>query len=572
MRGERNLKKSVVVFFCMLLFSMLLCLTASAEDTVKVKYNGTLDFDSANSVYQMVNQERSSRNLTKLVSNAQLQSEAMSRAVELAAYYSHTRPNGEKGSLIISNRKGWYGENIAVGYTSSEAVMTGWMNSEGHRANILNTKYTQIGVGCFWHNGIYYWVQLFNGNTTSGTLSTGTLNVVAEVDVLPSFLNLFVRQKTSTSSTFSLNENATKEIYAASKNAGWSSGSLILRADSPALSWSSTGGIAVNSNQTSVSVQGQSAGAAFVTVSCGSQTATASITVEHVPGTLSCTGGQSCTVCGKLLVAAPGHKPGKAATCTQGQSCTVCGILLKTALGHNYTAATCQTPAICTRCNNVKAGYSAHKWSSWNTISKATIYAAKKQSRKCSVCGTTEQRTVGTKLQQVTLVRFTKKASTLLAGKSATLKVSVSPANAANTSVVWSSSHTKYATVSQKGVVKAKTAGAGKSVTITAKAADGSGKKVSCVIKIKGAVKKIKLKASQSTVKAGKSVKIAATVTVGKGGSKSLKWTSSNTKYATVNSKGVVTAKKAGKGKTVTITAKAKDGSGKKAAVKIKIR
>ena len=61
-------------------------------------------------------------------------------------------------------------------------------------------------------------------------------------------------------------------------------------------------------------------------------------------------------------------------------------------------------------------------------------------------------------------------------------------------------------------------------------------------------------------------------MSVGKGGSKALKWSSSNKKYATVTSKGVVSTKKAGKGKIVTITAKAKDGSGKKASVKIRIK
>src|SRR3546814_6592675 len=56
-----------------------------------------------------------------------------------------------------------------------------------------------------------------------------------------------------------------------------------------------------------------------------------------------------------------------------------------------------------------------------------------------------------------------------------------------------------------------------------------------------------------------------------KAANKALTWSSSNKKYASVNSKGVATMKKAGKGKTVTITAKAKDGSGKKASIKFRI-
>jgi len=51
------------------------------------------------------------------------------------------------------------GENIAWGYDTSEAVVNGWMNSEGHRSNILNGNYTDIGIG--YNNG--YWVQNFGG-------------------------------------------------------------------------------------------------------------------------------------------------------------------------------------------------------------------------------------------------------------------------------------------------------------------------------------------------------------------------------------------------------------------------
>ena len=83
--------------------------------------------------------------------------------------------------------------------------------------------------------------------------------------------------------------------------------------------------------------------------------------------------------------------------------------------------------------------------------------------------------------------------------------------------------------------------------------------------------KKIKLKSAKTKVKAGKKVTVKATVTPTKQVNKKLTWKTSNKKYATVNSKGVVTTKKAGKGKTVTITAYATDGSGKKATCKIKI-
>lgn len=162
----------------------------------------------------------------------------------------------------------------------------------------------------------------------------------------------------------------------------------------------------------------------------------------------------------------------------------------------------------------------------------------------------------------------------LAAGKKVKLSLKVTPSNAANKAVTWKTSNTKYATINNSGKLTLKKAGAGKTVTVTATAKDGSGVKATFKVKImKHAVKKVKLKASTKTVKAGKTLKIKATVsTTGKNANKTLKWTSSNTKYATVSKKGVVKAKKAGKGKKVTITATATDGSNKKAKIKIKIK
>lgn len=189
------------------------------------------------------------------------------------------------------------------------------------------------------------------------------------------------------------------------------------------------------------------------------------------------------------------------------------------------------------------------------------IEAAKKALKKAPV---------DVKVRKITVNGISKK---IAAGKKIKFTANVTPSNATNKKVTWTSSNSKYATVSSAGKVTVKKAGAGKTVKITAAAADGSGQKAVYQIKImKNAVKRIDLKAAKS-VKAGKKLKVKATVkTTGKSANKTLKWTSSNTKYATVNSKGKVTAKKAGKGKTVKITAAATDGSGKKKTIKIKIK
>ncbi|MCI8490493.1 MAG: hypothetical protein HFJ04_09710 [Lachnospiraceae bacterium] len=192
--------------------------------------------------------------------------------------------------------------------------------------------------------------------------------------------------------------------------------------------------------------------------------------------------------------------------------------------------------------------------------------AKAKEGLKVKVEGGTNQEV------KVSSIKLSAASKKIAAGKKVTVKAAVSPATASNKTVTFSTSNKKYATVSAKGVVTTKKAGAGKTVTITAQAKDGSGKKASIKIKImKGVVKKIKLKAAK-TVKAGKKVTVKATVTATKNANKTLVYSVNNKKYASVNIKGVVTAKKAGKGKTVTVTAKSTDGSNKKATVRIRIK
>lgn len=159
----------------------------------------------------------------------------------------------------------------------------------------------------------------------------------------------------------------------------------------------------------------------------------------------------------------------------------------------------------------------------------------------------------------------------IAAGKRIQLTAAVSPNNANNKKLKWTSTNPKVATVNQNGLVVVKRKTGGKTVVITAKATDGSGKKASWKIKsMKGVVKKIKL-SGKKKVKAGKALKLKAKIKATKGANKKLKWTSSNTKYAIVNGSGKVKTLKAGKGKKVKITAQATDGSGKKKSITIKI-
>lgn len=171
-------------------------------------------------------------------------------------------------------------------------------------------------------------------------------------------------------------------------------------------------------------------------------------------------------------------------------------------------------------------------------------------------------------------IKLTAPSAKLAAGKKVKLTATISPANAVNKSLKWTTSNKKYATVDKKGNVTLKSAGAGKKVTITATAKDGSKKKAAYKITImKHAVKSVKIKASTKSIKAGKSLQLKTVIkTSGKKVNKTLAWSTSNKKYATVDKKGKVKTKKAGKGKRVTITAKSTDGTNKKATIKLKIK
>ena len=160
----------------------------------------------------------------------------------------------------------------------------------------------------------------------------------------------------------------------------------------------------------------------------------------------------------------------------------------------------------------------------------------------------------------------------IAAGRRVQLKAAVAPSNATNKGVTWTSSNKKVATVNANGVVTFNKKAGGKKVVITATAKDGSKKYAKITLTcMKGSVKRIKLSGT-TTVKAGKTTKVKATVTTQNGkANKSVVWTSSNTKLATVDRYGKVKTVKGKKG-TVTITAKAIDGSGKKSTIKIRIK
>lgn len=119
----------------------------------------------AKQVVSLVNAERKKAGLSPLTMKENISAAALVRAKETKTSFSHTRPNGSSFSTALTEQgvkfKG-SGENIAWGQKTPKQVMNAWMNSSGHRANILNKNYTSIGVGYYVDSsGTPYWTQLF---------------------------------------------------------------------------------------------------------------------------------------------------------------------------------------------------------------------------------------------------------------------------------------------------------------------------------------------------------------------------------------------------------------------------
>ena len=138
--------------------------TAPAPTKAPVNNTNTGINSYADQVLQLVNQERAKAGLSALTTNSTLKAAADVRAQETVQSFSHTRPNGTTFSTVfkefgISYRTS--GENIAYGQKTPQEVVTAWMNSPGHRANIMNANFGKLGIGVYQKNGVIYWSQLF---------------------------------------------------------------------------------------------------------------------------------------------------------------------------------------------------------------------------------------------------------------------------------------------------------------------------------------------------------------------------------------------------------------------------
>ncbi len=138
----------------------------SGRNDVVTDFSGGDNSGYAYEVVELVNKVRAENGVGSVSTTSELMRTAQIRAEETTVLFQHTRPDGSSCFTAFDQNGVRYrtaGENIAAGQMSPAGVMQSWMNSPGHRANILNPDFNHIGVGCYQANGGYgiYWTQCF---------------------------------------------------------------------------------------------------------------------------------------------------------------------------------------------------------------------------------------------------------------------------------------------------------------------------------------------------------------------------------------------------------------------------
>ena len=175
---NRLAKKIAAAVFC-LVMTVSMCMGVSVKAaTSSVTVTGTCDYTEANAVLAKLNALRESLGLDDLVLDSTLQTCAMKRAAEIQISFSHTRPDGTECFTIMSPY-GYDayagGENIAMGQNDADEVMNDWTNSSGHYANMTNSIYKSVGIGCFYTDGgDISWVQIFSSKKGDAVSKSGT--------------------------------------------------------------------------------------------------------------------------------------------------------------------------------------------------------------------------------------------------------------------------------------------------------------------------------------------------------------------------------------------------------------
>lgn len=141
------MKKLLRTLFVVAFLGIMMSMTGFAQNNTEAE------------VIAKVNEIRVANGLNTLRYDASLEASADVRADELTARFSHTRPDGS--DWYTANPDLMYGENLADGYNTADAVVNAWMASPEHKANILKSDFTTVAVSTAVKNGKTYWAQEF---------------------------------------------------------------------------------------------------------------------------------------------------------------------------------------------------------------------------------------------------------------------------------------------------------------------------------------------------------------------------------------------------------------------------
>ena len=157
------MKKIALIVAAAFLVAIMSFATASAA-SARGQKEDTAKFPAE--VLRLVNVERARVGLQPLKFADDLAASALIRAREIPIKFSHTRPNGSKCFTAMPQIGHILGENLAGGQRTPKQVVEAWMNSETHRANILNKSFRELGVVYYYQSNSkykHYWVQHFRG-------------------------------------------------------------------------------------------------------------------------------------------------------------------------------------------------------------------------------------------------------------------------------------------------------------------------------------------------------------------------------------------------------------------------
>ncbi len=279
---KKTQKKFIAILLILAILSSLITVPVIASESVTVTITGTRNYDKANEVFTLVNQERTNEGVSEISLDKSLCDYAMERAEEVAVYFSHTRPDGSlANSYTTTDNIIVIGENLAAGSSTATGAMTQWMNSDGHRANILKDSYKSIGIGCYTtSSGMTYWVQVFSTQDAvetpsySGT-STTTQKITISTDTVPITLTINGLSETN---TIDIGETLSP-TSASILNIGWEDVEVKTGIALSDITWTSsdTNIFTVDANGT---VTGVSEGTAILTATLGNDSKEYTITVN----------------------------------------------------------------------------------------------------------------------------------------------------------------------------------------------------------------------------------------------------------------------------------------------------